>query len=127
MFDSIQSALNTYLIQPIARDPFWELTALVGEIIFGGRFLLQWIISEYRKKSHVPIGFWYMSIVGTLILMVYFTHKKAPVMLAAFSAQLLIYFRNLQLIYKERKLQDIASHKEQPVGNNDHNNNRNDE
>ena len=94
---------QTYLITPIARDPFWELTALIGEIVFGGRFLLQWIVSELRKQSYVPVFFWYMSIVGSIILLIYFIHNRQPVMIVTFALQILIYGRNLCLIKNHAK------------------------
>lgn len=89
----------------IQNEPYWELTAFVGEAIFGGRFVLQWIVSEYKKKSHVPVAFWYMSIIGSMILAVYAIHIGTPVLIAAFTLQIGIYARNLVLIKKHRKAQ----------------------
>ncbi len=100
MFESLVEMFRTYVVAPIARDPWWEATALVGEIVFGGRFILQWIVSEFKKRSYVPVFFWYMSIVGSLILLAYFIHNRQPVMIAAFAAQICIYGRNLVLIKK---------------------------
>ena len=98
MWESIEQAFRIYVTAPIAQDPFWEATALVGEIVFGGRFILQWIISEIKKRSYVPTAFWYMSIVGSIILLAYFIHNRQPVMIVTFALQILIYGRNLCLI-----------------------------
>lgn len=98
MWESIMELFRTYVIAPIARDPFWEATALVGEVVFGGRFILQWIVSEIKKRSYVPTAFWYMSIVGSIILLAYFIHNRQPVMIVTFALQILIYGRNLRLI-----------------------------
>ena len=91
------------LVEALRNDPYWEALAFVGEAVFGGRFVLQWLVSEYRKKSHVPIAFWYMSIVGSIILLAYSIHKQLPVFILAFVLQIGIYTRNLALIKKERK------------------------
>ena len=100
MVDAIMELVRRYVINPIATDPYWEATAFVGEAIFGGRFILQWIISEIKKKSYIPIAFWYMSVIGSLILLVYSVHIEKPVLILAFTLQILIYIRNLVLIKK---------------------------
>jgi len=102
MLDWLSTALQNALLQ-LKADPYWELTAFVGEAVFGGRFILQWLVSEYKKKSHVPVAFWYMSIVGSLILAVYCIHIEKPVLIMAFILQIGIYTRNLVLIRKERR------------------------
>ncbi len=104
MWESVLNAIQK-AIEQIKLDPYWELTAFVGEAVFGGRFVLQWLVSEYKKKSHVPIAFWYMSIIGSMILAVYSIHKGLPILIAAFTLQIGIYARNLVLIKKHRKAQ----------------------
>ncbi len=66
MWESVVNAIQNAILQ-IKVDPYWEATAFVGEAVFGGRFVLQWLVSEYRKKSHIPIAVWYMSISGSII------------------------------------------------------------
>ncbi len=100
MIETIMNLIRTYVINPISRDPYWEATAFIGEAVFGGRFILQWIVSEIKKKSHIPIAFWYMSVVGSLVLLVYSVHIEKPVLILAFSLQIIIYIRNLCLIRK---------------------------
>ncbi len=109
MIESIIDIYHTYVWGPISRDPWWEITAFVGEVVFAGRFLLQWLVSEFKKKSYIPISFWYMSIIGSAILVAYFVHKKQPVMIAAFTAQIFIYFRNLTLIKKNIRISDTTN------------------
>ena len=101
MIDAILNALRNAVLQ-FQNDPWWELTALVGEVIFGGRFVLQWLVSEYKKKSHVPVAFWYMSLVGNSILLAYFIHIEKPVLILAAILQIAIYTRNLVLIKKHK-------------------------
>ena len=100
MFDSIIEFLKSAITEQIVDDPVWATIALVGQVIFGGRFLLQWIVSEYKKKSHVPTAFWFISLIGSLILLSYSIHIKNPIFMLGFSLNTLIYLRNIHLIYK---------------------------
>ncbi|HUW18127.1 MAG TPA: lipid-A-disaccharide synthase N-terminal domain-containing protein [Sedimentisphaerales bacterium] len=100
MFSSVIEFFKSAIMEQIIRDPVWATAALVGQVIFGGRFVLQWIVSEYKKKSHVPTAFWFMSLAGSLILLSYSIHIKNPVFMLGFSLNTLIYLRNLHLIYR---------------------------
>lgn len=103
MLDSIIEFVKSAITEQIVEDPLWAMVALVGQIIFGGRFILQWIVSEYKKRSHVPTAFWFMSLAGSLILLSYSIHIKNPIFMLSFSVNTLIYLRNLHLIYKHTK------------------------
>lgn len=103
MLDSIIEFVKSAITEQIVEDPLWAMVALVGQIIFGGRFILQWIVSEYKKRSHVPTAFWFMSLAGSLILLSYSIHIKNPIFMLSFSVNTLIYLRNLHLIYKHAK------------------------
>ena len=103
MLNSVIEFLKSAIMEQIVDDPVWAATALVGQVIFGGRFVLQWIVSEYKKRSHVPTAFWFMSLAGSLILLSYSIHIKNPIFMLAFSLNTLIYLRNLHLIYKHAK------------------------
>jgi len=109
MLESIIELLRTYIFNPVAKDPYWEVTALIGELVFGGRFIIQWLASEIKKKSHIPIAFWYMSVIGSLILLVYSIHIEKPVLILAFTLQIGIYVRNLYLIKKHDNVSGVAS------------------
>ncbi|MHC4109623.1 MAG: lipid-A-disaccharide synthase N-terminal domain-containing protein [Planctomycetota bacterium] len=76
MFDSIIEFFKSAITEQIVKDLIWATTAFVGQVVFGGRFILQWIVSEYKKKSHVPTAFWFMSLAGSLILFSYSVHRK---------------------------------------------------
>lgn len=103
MFDSIIEFIRSAIMEQIVDDPVWATIALFGQAVFGGRFVLQWIVSEYKKRSHVPTAFWYISLAGSLILLSYSVHIKNPVFMFGFSLNTLIYLRNLHLIYKHPK------------------------
>jgi len=76
MLDSITEFIRSAITEQIVEDPVWATVALIGQLVFGGRFVLQWIASEYKKRSHVPTAFWYISLIGSLTLLTYSIHIK---------------------------------------------------
>ena len=82
---------------------FWLVVGFAGQAFFSSRFLLQWLVSEKKKKSVMPIGFWFLSIGGSLLLLTYAVHRRDPVFILGQASGFLIYSRNLQLIYREKK------------------------
>jgi lipid-A-disaccharide synthase-like uncharacterized protein len=70
----------------------WLLIGLIGQGLFFMRFIVQWIVSERRKASVIPVQFWYWSIGGSLVLLFYAVHQRDPVF---------IYVRNLMLIGRQ--------------------------
>ncbi len=81
----------------------WLIIGFIAQIIFGARFFLQWLVSEKQHKSVIPIGFWYLSIVGGLMLLIYAIHRKDPVFILGQATGVLIYIRNLILIYQRKE------------------------
>ena len=81
----------------------WLIIGFAGQIIFGLRFLVQWVCSEVKKESHIPIVFWYLSISGGMILLTYAIFRKDPVFILGQSTGMIVYLRNLRLIYKKNK------------------------
>jgi len=71
--------------------------------IFGGRFVVQWIASERRRQSHIPIVFWYMSLVGGAVTLAYAIHKKDPVFIIGQGSGVVVYIRNLMLIHRAQR------------------------
>jgi len=83
---------------------FWWLTlGFGGQILFFLRFFVQWIATERKKESVVPISFWYFSIGGAVLLLAYAIHRKDPVFILGQSMGIFIYGRNLYFIYKKRR------------------------
>ena len=80
----------------------WLVIGFTGQIIFGLGFLVQWICSEIKRESHIPIVFWYLSISGGMILLTYAIFRKDPVFILGQSTGLIVYLRNLHLIYQKR-------------------------
>lgn len=83
----------------------WVLLAFgfLGQALFSMRFLVQWIASERRKESVIPIYFWYFSIGGGLTLLTYAILRLDPVFIVGQAAGLFIYGRNLYLIWRKRE------------------------
>jgi lipid-A-disaccharide synthase-like uncharacterized protein len=81
----------------------WLAFGLLGQLIFGARFIVQWIASERRRVSHIPLVFWYLSLVGGIITFTYAVHKRDPVFIIGQGAGLVVYVRNLMLIYAYRR------------------------
>ena len=79
---------------------FFGMTA---QFVFFMRFVVQWIASERRKRSTVPVSFWYLSLVGSLALFVYAFHRWDFVIMSGQALACLIYVRNLMLISDSRK------------------------
>lgn len=81
---------------------FWVAFGLGGQLLFGSRFIVQWIASERKKASHIPIVFWYLSLSGGIVTTVYAVHRRDPVFIIGQGAGLVVYIRNLMLIYRHR-------------------------
>jgi len=81
----------------------WLIIGFAGQALFAARFLVQWICSEMKQESHIPIVFWYFSIGGGAILLVYAIHRNDPVFIVGQATGLIVYLRNLRLIYKKEK------------------------
>ena len=81
----------------------WLIFGFFGQGLFFMRFFSQWLASERRKESVIPIYFWYFSLGGGAILLTYAIHLRDPVFIAGQSAGLFIYLRNLMLIYRKKR------------------------
>ncbi|WP_341963745.1 lipid-A-disaccharide synthase N-terminal domain-containing protein [Pseudomonas sp. RC10] len=91
----------------MGRESLWLAVGFIGQLAFTGRFVLQWLYSEYKKRSVIPVGFWYLSIIGSALLLAYAIYRQDPVFIVGQSFGFIVYLRNLQL---------IAKFKEQPDG-----------
>ena len=78
------------------------IIGFVGQGLFASRFLVQWLYSEKKGESYIPVVFWYLSIFGGLGLLTYAIFRKDPVIILGQSFGIFIYLRNLYLIYKRK-------------------------
>ena len=96
----------------MGRESMWLAVGFVGQLAFTGRFVLQWLYSEYKKRSVIPVGFWYLSIIGSALLLAYAIYRQDPVFIVGQSFGFIAYLRNLQLIAKYREQPVPATDKE---------------
>ena len=87
----------------LTAEHVWLAIGFIGQILFFMRFLLQWIVSEKKKVSVVPVSFWYFSIAGGGVLLAYALWRQDPVFIAGQGLGVLIYARNLYFIHRKPK------------------------
>lgn len=95
----------------------WVILGLSGQVLFSLRFLVQWIVSEKRKESVIPIAFWYLSLGGSLILLAYALYRQDLVFVLGQSTGSFIYVRNLMLIYRRRRREENNRQSAIGIGN----------
>ena len=95
MMDTLRHFMN------ILASPMGML-GMAGQILFFSRFLVQWIASEKKGKSTIPLSFWYLSIGGGGLLLFYAVWRKDPVIILGQLVGLLVYIRNLMLIRRHQ-------------------------
>ena len=78
------------------------ILGMLGQSLFFSRFLIQWIVSEKNGRSTVPLSFWYLSIGGGLLLLIYALWRRDPVITLGQAVGLFVYVRNLMLIHRRR-------------------------
>ena len=81
----------------------WLIIGFIGQVAFGARFVIQWIVSEKKGESTIPLVFWYCSIIGSIVLLSYAIYREDPVFILGQSLGSIIYIRNLILIDRKRK------------------------
>ncbi len=85
------------------KESLWYVIGFLGQGMFFMRFLWQWLVSERKGKSVIPIQFWYFSIAGGILILIYAMHRKDPVFIVGQFLGVFIYSRNLRLIFKEKR------------------------
>ena len=97
------SDISTYFFELTLIEGIWLGIGFFGQSLFFSRWIIQWIASERKAESQMPIAFWYMSLLGGLIVLAYAVHRRDPVFIAGQGIGVIVYLRNLMLIYKTRK------------------------
>ena len=78
------------------------MLGMLGQVLFFSRFLVQWIASEKKGQSVVPLSFWFLSIGGGFLLLIYALWRKDPVITLGQLVGLFVYVRNLMLIHRRQ-------------------------
>lgn len=84
----------------MTTETIWLGIGFLGQGLFFGRWLVQWIASERTAESRVPISFWYMSLIGGLITLTYAIYRMDPVFISGQTLGAVVYVRNLVLIHR---------------------------
>ncbi|CUQ66141.1 lipid-A-disaccharide synthase N-terminal domain-containing protein [Candidatus Nitrospira inopinata] len=87
----------------LTTETIWIGIGFLGQGLFFGRWVVQWILSEKRARSEVPISFWYMSLFGGLITLAYALYREDPVFIAGQGLGSVVYVRNLMLIHRANR------------------------
>ena len=91
-----------YAIAWLTLDHVWVMVGFLGQALFTARFIVQWFKSEIVGKSVIPLAFWWFSVGGGVVLLAYAIYKMDPVFIAGQAGGLIVYARNLYLIFRER-------------------------
>lgn len=81
---------------------FWTVFGTAGAVVFYGRFYVQWLASEMKKRSVIPIAFWYMSSVGSVMIFIYSVVIRSPGAAFGQCFNIVVYARNLVHIWREK-------------------------
>lgn len=95
-------------------DHVWLVIGLLGQALFASRFIVQWFKSEMEGRSIIPVAFWYCSLAGGVVSLAYAIHIESAPFIIGQGSGLVVYSRNLYLIFRERAALRAAA--EHPAG-----------
>jgi lipid-A-disaccharide synthase-like uncharacterized protein len=87
----------------LSQARLWLIIGFAGQALFTARFLVQWIASERKRDSVVPVAFWWLSLLGGLTLLSYASYRQDPVIIVGQAMGLIVYARNLMLVGKAKR------------------------
>jgi len=97
---------NQFDIERVFRNqdiPLWLIIlGTVAQLVFTLRFIYQWIYSEKKKESILPLGFWILSATGSTLIICYAILRKDPVLFTGHIFGSIVYIRNILLIKKSK-------------------------
>ena len=73
----------------------WKIIGWLGNFVFFSRFMVQWYATEKRKQVVVPAAFWWLSLTGSLLLLIYSINRRDSVFIFAYAFTWIPYIRNL--------------------------------
>lgn len=98
-----RSGLEVFLNVSSPMGLVWVLLGFFGQVLFTGRMIVQWFVSQKHKKSVVPPIFWWMSLLGSTMLLIYFLWRMDPIGVLGQAFGWFVYVHNLWLIHREHK------------------------
>jgi lipid-A-disaccharide synthase-like uncharacterized protein len=109
MLVDLSNAVGNYLHDVfVTRLDWWVLLGFTAQAFFTARFAVQWLASERAGKSVIPIAFWWCSIGGGLLLLIYALYRRDPVFILGQGFGVFVYLRNLQFVLRERRKGAVA-------------------
>jgi lipid-A-disaccharide synthase-like uncharacterized protein len=103
MLVDLSRAVGAYLHEVFVINlDWWVLLGFAAQAFFTMRFVVQWIASERAGRSVVPIAFWWFSIGGGILLLVYALYRRDPVFIAGQTFGVFVYLRNLYFVVRDR-------------------------
>lgn len=104
MLIQLSRDIGDYLYEVfVAKFDLWLVFGIVAQMLFAMRFVVQWIASEKAGRSVMPMAFWFFSMAGGLLTLIYGLVKREPIIILGQVLSVFIYVRNLQLILKDRR------------------------
>jgi lipid-A-disaccharide synthase-like uncharacterized protein len=96
------------ILRKAINDPV-VIVGFIGQAVFMSRFVVQWVASERARRSVIPIAFWYLSLLGSALLLAYAVYVQDPVFVVGQLFGFVVYIRNLFLIYAHKSAQGKAT------------------
>ena len=104
MLIHLSQDIGTYFYDVfVTRFDFWLGFGVIAQFLFGARFIVQWIASERAGRSVVPLTFWFFSMGGGVLTLIYGLARRDAVIILGQSLSIFIYMRNLVLIFREER------------------------
>src|SRR5215813_13332477 len=118
MLIDLSQAVGSYLHEVfVAKFQVWVLLGYVAQIMFTMRFAVQWVASERVGKMVMPIAFWFFSIGGGVLLLLYALYIRDPVFILGQGFGVFVYARNLYFELRDRWRGPAAACLAAPTGN----------
>ena len=110
MLINLFQAISHYLYDVfVLKLNWWSVVGFAGQALFSTRFVVQWLASERVGRSVVPVAFWFFSLGGGILLLIYALYKGDPVFILGQCFGLIVYVRNLHFLYLERKTVAVST------------------
>jgi lipid-A-disaccharide synthase-like uncharacterized protein len=104
MIGDLANAVGGYLHDVfVVKLDWWVLLGFFAQAFFTARFVVQWIASERAGRSVIPFAFWWCSIGGGLLLLVYAIYRRDPVFIIGQGFGVFVYIRNMQFVLRDKK------------------------
>jgi lipid-A-disaccharide synthase-like uncharacterized protein len=94
--------ITKIIVTPFVRFDWWDVLGFVGQFVFFSRFVVQWWASEKKQRNVLPVAFWYLSMIGGFVSLLYYLHLGKLPLIAAGILSMAIYGRNLRIWFKRR-------------------------